>query len=53
MVFCKFDVLIRCFWNLKCDYVDWEGVVRICGHHPNKFGRFTRKRFSHVLQRIS
>ena len=42
---CKFDVLIRCYWS-SCDYVDFKGVVRVCGHHPNKLGRFTRRKVS-------
>ena len=42
---CKYDVLIRCYWS-SCDYVDFKGVVRVCGHHPNKLGRFTRRKGS-------
>ena len=44
---CKFDVLTHCYWS-SCDYVDFKGVVRVCGHHPNKLGRFTRRKVSPV-----
>ena len=46
-VYCKFDSSYRCFWS-SCDYVDFKGVVRVCGHHPNKLGRFTRRKVSPV-----
>jgi len=49
--FCKFDVSVRCFWNLSCDYVDFRGVVRVCGHHRNPLGRFTRRKAVSVLER--
>ena len=43
---CKYNSEIRCFWNLSCDYIDFRGDVRVCGHHPNKWGIVTRRRVS-------
>ena len=45
---CKFNPEVRCFW-FSCAFVDM-GQVRICRHHPNPSGRFTRKKVVSVLE---
>ena len=50
---CRFNLHIRCFW-FRCDFVDFKGDVRVCGHHPNKAGLVTPRRVSlSVLRGVS
>ena len=48
--FCKYDGNHRCYWS-SCDYVDFKGDVRLCGHHPNPSDRFTPRKAVSVLER--
>jgi len=48
---CKFNPRIRC-WHFSCDFIDSKGIVRICKHHRNPSGRFTRKKVVSVLEGV-
>ena len=45
---CIYNPHIRCFW-FRCDYVSFNGDVKICKWHPNPFGYFMRRKISPVL----
>lgn len=45
---CKFDIRIRCF-HYTCDFLDSKGNARVCKHHLNPSGHFTRRKVPPAL----